>query len=324
MDNIPQSELDEMVAYMYSHPEYLDTEYVINTYRAYGLEVIPDPFSADICAPIKHALQAKLGYSAIRIGDGEGNIITFGVYPNTPQLDRFVVQKIMSKHLGAFVNNDYWMIILRDLLVGAIAYADMIGVEGLWRANNYERSVESDVQKFLKHDRDISESYRGISGYWRAIAYMLSIARNEEFRRKLIASKSLYFSVLEHLDDLLPAASKIYVLSSRDNILDGLRRKYPNLNFEFIYVGNGLKETQRTLLEGQFYLPAVYAALPSDLRGCLCLVGAGPWAEVYCTWVKQRGGVGVDIGSGCDLLAGLITRPVHKRLGLDLNSKYKL
>ena len=54
--------------------------------------------------------------------------------------------------------------------------------------------------------------------------------------------------------------------------------------------------------------------MPNDLRGCLCLIGAGPWAEIYCTWVKQRGGVAIDLGSGFDLLEGKVTRVMHKEI----------
>ena len=60
------------------------------------------------------------------------------------------------------------------------------------------------------------------------------------------------------------------------------------------------------------FLLDVEDRLPADMQGCLCLVGAGVWSEIYCTWVKRRGGVGVDIGSGFDLLAGKVTRPFHR------------
>jgi hypothetical protein len=40
------------------------------------------------------------------------------------------------------------------------------------------------------------------------------------------------------------------------------------------------------------------------MAGTLCLVGAGMWAELYWTWIRRRGGVAVDIGSGMVLLAG--------------------
>ncbi len=60
------------------------------------------------------------------------------------------------------------------------------------------------------------------------------------------------------------------------------------------------------------------------MRGCFCLVGAGFWAEIYCTWIKQRGGVAIDIGSGFDLLDGTAPRPVHRSLGFDQHNPFAL
>jgi hypothetical protein len=37
--------------------------------------------------------------------------------------------------------------------------------------------------------------------------------------------------------------------------------------------------------------------------------------------VKKSGGVAVDIGSGFDLLSGMVSRPVHKKI--DLNTVLK-
>lgn len=60
------------------------------------------------------------------------------------------------------------------------------------------------------------------------------------------------------------------------------------------------------------------------MRGALCLVGAGFWSEIYCAWIKQRGGVAVDIGSGFNLLDGGAPRPIHKALGLNQNNPFAL
>ena len=75
--NILQSEIDEFNQSVQSHPEYLDTEYVIDKYRRYGLSIIPDPFGAKIMLPIKHALSAGHPLSVVRIGDGEINLLSF-------------------------------------------------------------------------------------------------------------------------------------------------------------------------------------------------------------------------------------------------------
>jgi hypothetical protein len=72
------------------------------------------------------------------------------------------------------------------------------------------------------------------------------------------------------------------------------------------------------------FLAEVASQLPQDLRGWCCLIGAGPWAEIYCSWAKQRGGVAVDIGSGFDLLAGTPSRPAHTALGYASRNRFAI
>ena len=119
--NIPQSEFDEFSQSVRSHPEYLDTEYVFDKYRQYGLDIIPDPFGAEIMSPIKQALSTGKPLSVIRIGDGETNLLSYGAYPKTPLLNHAVVKKIIAMQKDCFKVDPFWMIMLQDLMMGAPA-----------------------------------------------------------------------------------------------------------------------------------------------------------------------------------------------------------
>ena len=167
MMTIPQSEFDEFNQSVESHPEYLDTEYVIDKYRQYGLDSIPDPFGAEIMSPIKQALSTGKPLSVIRIGDGETNLLSYGAYPKTPLLNHAVVKKIIAKQKDCFKVDPFWMVILRDLMMGALLQADIIGVIGLWRSDI--PGTEDIIQRFEKDNR-------GISGHWRAVEFMLDLA----------------------------------------------------------------------------------------------------------------------------------------------------
>jgi hypothetical protein len=152
---------------------------------------------------------------------------------------------------------------------------------------------------------------------------MLRLAHENRLNGKTIASAHVYFSIVKHLSAILPYAKRIFLISDRKSVFEKMTRTYSALQFEYIEVGN--TRTQCHPLPDQpVFLQNIYAALPDDKRGCLCLTGAGPWAEIYCTWVKQRGGVGVDIGSGFDLLDGASTRPVHKRIAGKELARYRL
>ena len=49
----------------------------------------------------------------------------------------------------------------------------------------------------------------------------------------------------------------------------------------------------------------LYEKLEVPFPGALFLVGAGAFGKIYCHWIKQRGGVAIDIGSICDSWAGI-------------------
>lgn len=309
---IPQSELDEVIFSMFSHPEYLDASYVISEYRKCGVAVIPDPFSTDVVFSIRQALLAGTPLSVIRIGDGEANLLSYGAYSETPCLNYYVVEKIVSMQRDRFNVNSTWMIILRDLMMSSLLQADIIGVIGLWRTG--PANIDNFTKRFLKE-------HRSISGHWRGIDYMLSLARRNVFSGKILASAHLYFSVLDNLKYIFLEEKTVFVLSDREKAVDKLSRNYPDVNFKHIKVGCFAGDLLR---DAPDFLSLVYSALPEKMVGSLSLIGAGPWAEIYCTWIKQKGGVAVDIGSGLDLLDGSLTRPIHKTLGLQKIHGYSL
>ena len=314
MDNIPTSEFDEVLEFIAQRSQYLNFKHIEQLYCSYHLPPITTPFSAEILFPVKRALQENMGLSVIRIGDGEANLLTFGAYPATPHLNNYVVKKIISMQQDSFEVSEDWNVILRDLMMGAVAQADIVGVLGFWRSPPYP-TIESILQQFYQDPR-------GMSGQWRAIDYMLHLAREGMLQNKLITSAHLYFSVLEHMDDLIPLAKKVLIISDKATVVQKLQRKYPTSDFDYIAVGTTTEELRCSATP--IFLSQVFSSLPLGMNGYLCFVGAGPWAEIYCTWIKQRGGVGIDLGSGFDLLEGIVTRPVHRKVGVEKVSRYKL
>jgi hypothetical protein len=100
-----------------------------------------------------------------------------------------------------------------------------------------------------------------------------------------------------------------------------LASRFPDKPLELLAVGRPRAAGEPGIPD---FLLEVDRKLPLDMRGCCCLIGAGPWAEIYCGWVRQRGGVAIDIGSGFDLLDGAVSRPIHTELGLDRTNRYAL
>lgn len=104
------------------------------------------------------------------------------------------------------------------------------------------------------------------------------------------------------------------MLGTNKKIYLKLQRHYANIKFIYLQIGNNNRED---LSETPDFLFELYNQLPQDMSNSLTLIGAGVWAEIYAMWIKQKGGVAIDIGSGFDLLNGESTRLFHRRLKED-------
>ena len=62
--------------------------------------------------------------------------------------------------------------------------------------------------------------------------------------------------------------------------------------------------------------------VPSPGGGALFLVGAGAFGKIYCQWIKERGGIAIDIGSIFDSWAN-IGRVGHPVRSFDVYRQYK-
>lgn len=305
IDMVPQIEIDRFWNQVNSKPEYFDPDYVVRAYRKSGLEVIPEPFDVTLIKTIIRALQDKTPFSVVRIGEGEAKILSWRAYAGMLNLDRYTIIIHANRHEDNFRITDTWLSVMRDMMMNSILEADMIGCRSLTNTVQYFRSTE-DLKDRTRND------LRGAVGIFRAVDYMLYLAKMKYFRGKIICSAHLYFNILEHLEELLHYTTKIICISTKAEIVEKMRKKYPGR--EFIHVEVGKQNLEGINRSEPSFLIEVESKLQTDLRGVLCLIGAGIWAESYCTWVKRKGGVAIDIGSGFDILAGRNTRPAHQEV----------
>ena len=71
------TEVSLAVSEILARPECLDPRAVAEIYRQQGLRVIQDPSAIAISEHVVSALKSKQPLSAIRIGDGEANLLTY-------------------------------------------------------------------------------------------------------------------------------------------------------------------------------------------------------------------------------------------------------
>ena len=290
------AELAHVKAAVRNHVEYLDHDHMRDIYRQCGCIVDPGRWNPQTDRVLT-ALADQEPLSVIRIGDGEVHLLAQG--ERTPHLDRKLLELVLAQHSDTLELSDKWAVRLRQMMLSSIASADIVGVRGIDPAPRL-----GDVSRRVAAiDRDL----RGGVGMFRAIDTMLELARQGLLEGKVVASAHLYFGFLSMLRRFIEASTGVLCITSRPAVVGAMAKQYKQ---SFSLIETGRSHDGRT---GQF-LQRVRRELPSELRGWLCLVGAGVWAEFYCDWIRERGGVAVDIGSGFDLLAGEQTRPVHKRL----------
>lgn len=183
--------------------------------------------------------------------------------------------------------------------------ADVVGVLGLWRPNQIS------LQSFVENQ---SINIRGKVGQWRGIEYIKGCLESGELAGKKLVSAHCYFGIVKHLGHILNFTEKLFIISNNREVVEYIRDRYQRL--EVIQIT--AKETKKPPTSCvPVFFEEIKAQIPDQMEGSLSLIGAGPWAELYCSWVKDRGGVAVDLGSGMELIVGEKTRPVHAHIQLD-------
>lgn len=289
-------------------PELLDPNHIISCYQPNCSKLFSEPVSSGLVQVIINALRNQLPFSVIRMGDGEMNIMTYSDYPQLPTMSSQAVKLSIHKREQSFKATHEWMFVLEKLMKSAVREADVIGVLGLWRTNK-----NLTTQQFKEK---LAKNIRGRFGHWVGLDYMTGLAQQGLFKQQIITTAHLYFSVNNQLSEILKHVQDVFLITGTTKAYDVLSLRQPCNRFHLIT----LPETGRPLKNtGPYFFSETMNQLPSDMSGTLTLIGAGPWSEYYCSWVKQRGGVAIDIGSGFDLLVGNKVRPVHQKVDISIN-----
>ena len=246
----------------------------------------------DVLAAILAALAGGYGFCAIRLGDGEGALLSY----DAPE---------MAADLAGAL--DIWfgddpvsggdLAAMRAGLLGAIGAADVLGLP---RARQYA----------------MSRRYRAVlPGVMRGLGapvgvYVAGDASGGAGALPLIADAALHF-YLQWSGGLalaLGAARRVWLVGCRD-VAGPLAEAL------------GLGDVRWVAVRGEAAFPgrcatphwpkghaAALAALAQVAPGDLVLVGAGVLGKAYCAQAKAMGAVGLDVGSVFDGWAGVASR----------------
>lgn len=271
--------------------------------REWTNSFLPDgPAAAPIiCDNIIASLHDNAPISLLRVGDGEGNALgmTKGkIHPlqTTAFYARFIAQN------GIAIPQDAAVTLCRDIRTALIS-ADIVGF----------RSFRIDERALIQREIDNGDVYAA-SGILYARELLQQGLIEDYWRRATITSAWIHLDLIPHLDRILKAADSIIVISGRVELHDKFRSRLGARLEAFVTVpAEGF--VPQSPEQSHFFnaFPIVLERLNRDLRGKLVLVGAGFFGKVYCHTAKLNGAVAIDLGSAFDILAGLRTRPAHRR-----------
>lgn len=268
--------------------------------------------SADLVTRLAvSALAERAPFSLVRVGDGEGNVLALSEETSSSDLDlrafnaTFQVQDLQCLDYAEARR-------LCGALERSVCSADVLGIRSFspWHESKFD-SLE------LQHARGCLErkDARSAHGLLHARKQVERLLETGRLSDAILTSAWVYIPLIPALPEIIGACEKLIVITGRDGLRSDFLSRFGTKEIDFVSIP--LEGSRRSGRNSPRHYPGVYEQvlkeLDADLAGTLVLVGAGLFGKVYCHAAKQHGAVAIDLGSGFDLLAGIRTRPIHKR-----------
>lgn len=255
--------------------------------------------------------------SFIRLGDADGNVL-FSMLDRYPSLAEYCSQKISKIYFG---NNNLMFDERRffaEIILEALADADGIGAPE-W--GTIEASFSTPYP---------SLDVRGMCGMRAVYTYLA-----EKFDLNLINNacwSSTWYSrsLLPHYDRLMSGQRYVGFITCYDNLAT-LWKQRANIGEVETYLvpmqSSIAYQTKRSPHMGKDigHYPETYNKIMEKIRppyqGALFIVAAGILSKPYCTQIKRRGGVAIDVGSIADVWMNTKSRP---DMGNDITKKWSI
>lgn len=252
---------------------------------------------AELSTTIVKAIRSKKPLSMVRLGDGEYEIMKH----LSGKVTREVFYSRFARWFGKQKIKYDQMCALSIEVQDAFVNCDLIGIPCITEVRRYPKW--NAIETFMR-DRNIYPKpafyFYDIYTLWRD------------------------FDTFKHI---LQDRKELHVITSR-NVKEGLQNRFgigcvnefllkPEY---FLWKGkdSGV-EKFITQYEGPDHYPDMYNMIKewiadnAPLDGKLFLVGAGALGKIYCMWIRDAGGMALDVGAMFDGWAGVTTRPYLQR-----------
>ena len=244
----------------------------------------------DVLSYILECVRKKKPMSLIRLGDGEGRFLGYPEFVRKEGSGDKVLDHSLRIGLGRtdFLESELHMLSLQ--IRNAVKDADIIGLPRVEQCNKHiaYQYVFDAINRFELLNTSQILCDAAIHRYLQFGLFYRNILQNKRFVGLITGRSDLGLII-------------------KKNFNIGFVKSYL-IPAEAIHPGG---------LEGEHF-PDRYNSLRNELkipfRGAVFLVGAGYLGKIYCHWIKEKGGIAIDIGSICDswVNKGRLQNDIHK------------
>lgn len=266
---------------------------------------------AEAIRTVRAAVEAGGAFSMVRIGDGEGVLLSVGDDTWLRDLN------YITSHWGA--DNVTWgdLAAVRDDLTRAIAEADLVGIRNDMVSTSVPddlmRQPVSEVLGYVReniHLRPKEAEVLSAAGARRLAVLSRVLSRLDWHEGQQFCSQWLHWELLSTgaLNEILAGVDRVGLVTSKPELEHMVARQFG--------VKTIVVEVPEKFVEGGTsgaHVPTKYRVIRDELDfpdGTLVLVGAGIPGKVYCQWIKEMGGIAIDIGAVLDVWVGKASRPL--------------
>jgi hypothetical protein len=253
----------------------------------------PNMKPRDVAALIRQHQADSKPMSIIRLGVGESAVIGYPDFTPAAEFEHF-----LRVFFGENALNENQKLEFVSMVRSAVRAADVIGVNGGDTVTKF-----TVIRHFLKHYELAGPD---------TLLTLPSLHRN--------------FQELGLYEVLLRNQQEIGLITCRD--VEGVLKKAFNIEKITTYKVPQEVAHAKSRKDVARHFPDRFEEIRRTLvvpkPGTLFLIGAGPLGKVYCQWVRERGGIGLDVGSMFDAWAGLATRRYMRTEAGDIDDKYRL
>ena len=261
---------------------------------------------------IREAVEARIPFSFIRIGDGEGLLLSLS--------ERSWIQDIqyLSSHFGWTQVTFGDLLRLRDSLRKVLNSANLLGIREDILSCRLDPELVNGSSESLEREVKARFALRPVDRYLPAAGCRRLALTNLALAELDRSPDSAFTSAWAHWDfllsgdlyRLLQTQGEIGLITCHGSVAALIETLFP-LKVVQYQVPDMFADDEAKIPGAHF--PQRFDSLRSELHvdrpGMVFLVGAGICGKVYCHWIKERGGIALDMGSVLDTWIGIASRP---------------